>query len=131
MLRLIVLTLVVSPLLTSVASDKRDPCEAPPAVIRQFGISYKEAVREAYAQSERGLIVLFKLSRSPDLRGMWVNCYATDIRKLLDVWGDKAFAAVLRKQSSDVRKAVRDVLHEISSTEDAKRYPESFTFDKP
>jgi hypothetical protein len=132
-LRLIALLAASLPLFPSVgsAAAARDPCEAPPASMRQFGISYKDTLRQAYAHKERGLVVLFRLSISPELDGMWAECYASDIRKLLDVWGDKQFAAVLRKQPSRVQKAVSQTLREIAFAELSNRYPESFSVNHP
>jgi hypothetical protein len=118
-------------LLLSVAAADRDPCEAAPSLMRQFGITYKEALREAYAHKERGLVVLFRVSTSPELDGLWAECYASDVRKLLDVWGDKQFAAVLRKRSPHVQKAVSQILREIAFAELSNRYPESFSVGHP
>jgi hypothetical protein len=98
--------------------------------MRRFAMSYEEALHDAYAQKERGLAVLFQLSTSRELDGLWAECYASDMRKLLVTWGDQRFAAVLREQSPAVRKAESRFLHE-QSGELASRYPRSFGVAKP
>jgi hypothetical protein len=129
-LRLVAVALASFPLLVSGAPQERDPCDAPPRLMRQFGTSYKQALHDAYAQKQRALAVLFQLSTSSELDGLWAECYASDMRKLLAVWGDESFAAVLHKQSPSVRKAESRFLHE-QFGDLASRYPESFGVKNP
>jgi hypothetical protein len=73
-------------------------------------MTYRDALREARGRREHGLTVLFRMSTSPQLDGAWAECCASDMRMLLDVWGDKAFAVVLGRQSPPVRRAEGRVL---------------------
>ena len=113
------------------ASEKGDICDAPPELVKQFGMTYRDAVREARAHREHGLAVLFRMSTSPQLDGAWAECYATDMGSLLRSWGDRAFAVVLRKQPSNVRKAEWRVLRDIALMDFSERYPKAFAAGYP
>jgi len=131
MLRSVVLLCAVGILSFRTAVGADDPLEPSAQMMRQYGMSYKQAVREARAKKERGLTVLFRLSTSRELDGMRAEIYASDIRALLDIWGDKAFAAVLRKQPASVRRAEWRWLRDIALVEFSHRYPESLAASYP
>ncbi len=130
-LRLITLACSSVATLCVAASQSHDFCGAPPRLVHQFGLTFRQALDQAYARKERGLATLFRMSTSPQLDGEWAECYATEMQKLLDVWGDKRFAAVLRKQSSSVRKAEWRVLRDIALMKFSGRYPEVFAASYP
>jgi hypothetical protein len=113
------------------ASEPRDICDAPPQIAQQFGMTYREALRQARARQEQGLAVLFRMSTSSQLDGAWAECYASNIRMLLDVWGDKPFAMVLRKQPASVRKAEFRVLRDAALMDFSQRFPETFGASYP
>jgi len=77
------------------------------------------------------LVVLFRLSVQRELDGARAETYSSDIRELLDIWGDRAFAAVLRRQSPAVRKSMWRWLRDIGFTDFAKRYPEAVAASHP
>ena len=113
------------------ASEKGDVCDAPSELVKQFGMTYRDAVAEARAHREHGLAVLFQMSTSPQLDGAWAECYATDTGSVLRIWGDKQFAVVLRKQPASVRKAEFRVLRDIALMDFSQRYPETFAASYP
>src|SRR6202011_2058467 len=83
-LRLVSVAVIIP--LVAWAAEQRDPCQPPPAFAQQFGLTYENALREAYARNERGLSILLDFSTSPDLKIPWMNCYASDVHKLLHTW---------------------------------------------
>jgi len=113
------------------SSAKGDICDAPSELVKQFGMTYRDAVREARAHRDHGLAVLFRMSTSSQLDGAWAECYATDTGSLLRIWGDKQFAVVLRKQPESVRKAEFRVLRDIALMDFSQRYPETFAASYP
>ena len=113
------------------AAGKGDVCDAPSELVKQFGMTYRDAVAEARAHREHGLAVLFQMSTSPQLDGAWAECYATDTGSVLRIWGDKQFAVVLRKQPASVRKAEFRVLRDIALMDFSQRYPETFATSYP
>ena len=113
------------------ASARREAFEPSDEAMRPYGMTYAQAVRQARAKKERGLAALFGVSTSPELDGARAEMYASHIRALLDIWGDKGFAAVLRKQSPAVRKSMWRWLRDIGFMEFSRRYPEAVAASYP
>jgi hypothetical protein len=70
------------------------------------GIDYRRAYKRAYAGREDGLMTMFRVT--PALDGGGAEAHSADMRKLLAMYGDARFAALLRQQSAAVRQSVVD-----------------------
>ena len=73
---------------------------------KQFGINYRDAVERAIRQEPAGLTALFRFTDMGGADGAAGEAHAAILYGLLQRWGDKRFAHVLRAQKLRVRKAV-------------------------
>jgi hypothetical protein len=73
---------------------------------KHFGIDYRDAVERAIRQEPAGLTALFRFTDMGGADGSAGEAHATILYGLLQRWGDKRFAHVLRAQKLRVRKAV-------------------------
>jgi hypothetical protein len=74
----------------------------------RVGIDYRHAYKRAYAGGEDGLATMFRVT--PALDGGGAEGHSHDLQKLLTVYGDARFAALLRRQSAAVCQSVIDSL---------------------
>ena len=73
---------------------------------KQFGIDYRDAVERAIRQEPAGLTALFRFTDMGGADGAAGEAHSAILFGLLQRWGDKRFAHVLRAQKLRVRKAV-------------------------
>src|SRR5262245_17227133 len=106
------------------ASIQAAPADAPPsaAQLREWidngcvngghrvGINYRDAVERAIRQEPAGLAELFRYTVIGEMDGEAGESHAAILFGLLQRWGDRRFAQVLRAQKRDVRKAVIDAI---------------------
>lgn len=71
-----------------------------------YGIDYRDAVERAIRQEPAGLVALFRFTEMGGADGNAGEAHASILYGLLQRWGDKRFAHVLRAQNLRVRKAV-------------------------
>ena len=73
---------------------------------RQIGIDYRGALERAIRREPAGLAELFRYTVIGGMDGAAGEGHADILFGLLQRWGDRPFAQVLRAQKRDVRKAV-------------------------
>ena len=73
---------------------------------KKFGIDYRDAVERAIRQEPAGLTALFRFTDMGGADGNAGEAHSAILYGLLQRWGDKRFAHVLRAQKLRVRKAV-------------------------
>ena len=98
------------------ASIQAQHLEAPPtaAQLREWGVSagkhasidYRGPLERAIRREPAGLAELFRVTASQGFDGDAGEAHAAILFGLLQRWGDKRFARVLRAQKLGVRKAV-------------------------
>jgi hypothetical protein len=102
------------------ASIQAQPVDAPPSAAqlrewidhgcvsggRHVGIDYPRALERAIRREPAGLAELFRYTVIGDTDGAAGEAHAAILFGLLQRWGDKRFAHVLRAQKLDIRKAV-------------------------
>ena len=74
----------------------------------RVGIDYRHAYKRAYAGHEDGLATMFRVT--PALDGGGAEGHSHDLQKLLTMYGDARFAALLQRESTAVRQSVIDSL---------------------
>jgi hypothetical protein len=74
----------------------------------RVGIDYRHASKRAYAGHEEGLTTMFRVT--PALDGGGAEGHSHDLQKLLTMYGDAWFAALLHRESIAVRQSVIDSL---------------------
>ena len=77
---------------------------------KHAGIDYAGALDRAIAKEPAGLITLFRFTTSHWHDGGVAETHDLIIMGLLQRWGDRDFARVLRQQPRRVRKAVIDAI---------------------
>jgi hypothetical protein len=77
---------------------------------RHVGIDYPGALVRAIRREPAGLAELFRYTVIGDLDGEAGEEHSAILFGLLQRWGDRRFAQVLRAQKLDIRKAVTDTL---------------------
>ena len=106
------------------ASIQAQPLDVPPsaAQLREWiddkcvssgkhvGIDYPSALERAIRREPAGLAELFRYTVSGDLDGEAGEAHSAILFGLLQRWGDRRFAHVLRAQKLGVRKAVIDTI---------------------
>ena len=106
------------------ASIQAQPVDVPPsaAQLREWiddgcvksgkhvGIDYRGALERAIRREPAGLAELFRYTVIGDLDGAAGEGHAAILFGLLQRWGDRRFAHVLRGQKLRVRKAVIDTM---------------------
>jgi hypothetical protein len=104
------------------ASIQAQPLDAPPSAAelrewidhgcvtsgRHVGIDYRGAVERAIRREPAGLAELFRYTVIGGLDGAAGEAHAAVLFGLLQRWGDRGFAHVLRAQKRGIRKAVID-----------------------
>jgi hypothetical protein len=104
------------------ASIQAQPLDVPPsaAQLREWiddscvrsgkhvGIDYRGALEHAIRREPAGLAELFRYTVVGEMDGEAGEAHSAILLGLLQRWGDKRFAHVLRAQKRDVRKAVID-----------------------
>lgn len=102
------------------ASIQAQPADAPPsaAQLREWiddgcvrsgkhvGIDYRGALERAIRREPAGLADLFRYTVIGGMDGEAGEAHSAILFGLLQRWGDRRFAQVLRAQKPDVRKAV-------------------------
>ena len=105
-------------------SIQAQPLDAPPsaAQLREWigdgcvksgkhvGIDYTGALERAIRREPPGLAELFRYTVSGDLDGEAGEAHSAILFGLLQRWGDRRFAHVLRAQKLSIRKAVIDTI---------------------
>jgi hypothetical protein len=86
---------------------------------------YKINIASALAGDEAGLRQLLRLAPQHKFDGAGAESYTTRLGYLLKRWGDHRFAAVLRTESTVVRKEVIRHLDEYAVDKHMRRYPET------
>jgi hypothetical protein len=74
------------------------------------GIDYARALSAAIAKEPDGLAALFRFTTTEWFMGAAAENHCAIIVGLLQRWGDRDFARLLRKQPARVRKAVIDAI---------------------
>jgi len=106
------------------ASIQAQPVDVPPsaAQLREWmgdelvssgkhvGIDYRGALERAIRREPAGLAELFRYTVSGEMDGNAGEAHSAILFGLLQRWGDKRFAHVLRAQELSVRKAVIDTI---------------------
>lgn len=106
------------------ASIQAQPIDAPPSAAelrewvphrgvssgKQVGIDYRGALERAIRGEPTGLAELFRYTVIGDVDGATGEAHADILYGLLQRWGDKRFAHVLRAQKLSVRKAVMSTI---------------------
>ena len=90
----------------------------------RVGIDYRGALVRAVRQEPAGLAALFRYTVIGEMDGGAGEAHSAILFGLLQRWGDKQFADVLREQKLRVRKAVIDNLP--MSPESPRKFP--FTY---
>ena len=104
------------------ASIKAQPVDVPPSAAelrdwiddgcvtggKHFGIDYRGALERAIRQEPTGLAELFRYTVIGEMDGAAGEAHAAILFGLLQRWGDRRFAHVLRAQKLSIRKAVID-----------------------
>jgi len=104
------------------ASIQAQPLDAPPsaALLREWiddgcvrsgkhiGIDYPGALERAIRREPAGLAELFRYTVIGEMDGEAGEAHSAILFGLLQRWGDRRFAHVLRAQKRGVRKAVMD-----------------------
>ena len=102
-----IVLLLVGLFLCGCAGAKNEFCE-PCEQAARAGVDYRKTLAEAQARNERGLSGLFRVADKLD--GAGSEIYSSDIRQLLESYGDTAFSTRLSKETKKVREAVVDSL---------------------
>jgi hypothetical protein len=106
------------------ASIQAQPLDAPPSAAqlrgwiydkcvssgKHVGIDYPGALERAIRREPAGLAELFRYTVVGELDGAAGEAHAAILFGLLQRWGDKRFADVLRAQKRGIRKAVIDTI---------------------
>jgi hypothetical protein len=106
------------------ASIQAQPLDAPPsaAQLREWidngcvnsgkhvGIDYPGALERAIRREPAGLAELFRYTVIGEMDGAAGEAHSAILFGLLQRWGDRRFAQVLRAQKLDIRKAVIDTI---------------------
>jgi hypothetical protein len=104
------------------ASIQAQPLDAPPSAAqlrewmgdecvrggRHAGIDYRGALELAIRREPAGLAELFRYTDVGDLDGETGEAHSAILFGLLQRWGDRRFAHLLRAQKLSIRKAVID-----------------------
>lgn len=77
---------------------------------KRIGIDYPRALENAIRGEPSGLAELFRYTVAGGMDGNAGEAHAAILFGLLQRWGDKRFADVLRAQKRSIRKAVLDEL---------------------
>ena len=77
---------------------------------KQVGIDYRGAIERAIRREPAGLAELFRYTVIGGMDGAAGEAHSAVLFGLLQRWGDKPFARVLRAQKRDTRKAVIDTI---------------------
>jgi hypothetical protein len=77
---------------------------------KRVGIDYPDALERAIRRDPAGLAELFRYTAIGDLDGEAGEEHSAILFGLLQQWGDRRFAHVLRAQMRGIRKAVIDTL---------------------
>jgi hypothetical protein len=77
---------------------------------KHVGIDYREALERAIRGEPAGLAELFRYTVVGDMDGDTGEAHSAILFGLLQRWGDKRFAHVLRAQKRAIRKAVIDTI---------------------
>jgi hypothetical protein len=110
--------------LVACTSIQAQPIDAPPsaAQLREWvydkcvssgkhaGIDYSGALERAIRREPAGLAELFRYTVIGEMDGAAGEGHSAILFGLLQRWGDRGFADVLRAQKLDIRKAVIDTL---------------------
>lgn len=75
---------------------------------KRVGIDYRGALERAIRREPAGLAELFRYTLVGEMDGAAGEAHSEVLLGLLERWGDKPFAHVLRAQKRDIRKAVVD-----------------------
>ena len=106
------------------ASIQAQPLDVPPSAAqlrewmddgcvrygKRVGIDYPGAVERAIRREPAGLAELFRYTVIGELDGEAGEAHAAILLGLLERWGDRRFAHVLRAQKLGIRKAVIDTI---------------------
>jgi hypothetical protein len=77
---------------------------------KHVGIDYRGALERAIRREPAGLAELFRYTVIGDLDGEAGEAHSAILFGLLQRWGDRRFAHVLREQKLRIRKAVIDTI---------------------
>ena len=77
---------------------------------KRVGIDYPGALERAIRREPAGLAELFRYTVVGEMDGATGEAHAAVLFGLLQRWGDRRFAHVLRTQKSAIRKAVIDTV---------------------
>ncbi len=106
------------------ASLQAQPLDAPPSAAqlrgwvgdgcvssgKRIGIDYAGALERAIRREPAGLVELFRYTVIGEMDGAAGEAHSAILFGLLQRWGDRRFARVLRAQKLGIRKAVMDTI---------------------
>ena len=103
-------------------------------VAKYVGIDYMQALNRAIAKNPAGLATLFRFSDTSACDGGAGEAHLEILIGLLQRWGDRPFAHVLRSQKPPVRKAVIDDLERLIRSlgeKPTRLFPRTFALAQP
>lgn len=86
---------------------------------------YKTDIGAALAKEHEGLRKVLLYSTQNKFDGAASESYSARIAYLLKLWGDHAFAAVLKSEPATVKKEILRRLDEFAVDEHIKQFPET------
>jgi len=95
---------------------------------KDAGIDYMQALNRAIAKDPRGLVTLFQV---PGLDGAAGEANDAILVGLLQRWGDRSFARVLRSQKPAVREGVVAALYNFIGSDMKRLFPRTFALAPP
>jgi len=101
---------------------------------KYVGIDYMRALNRAIAKDPTGLATLFRFTDTSGFDGEAAEGHVVILLGLLQRWGDRPFAQVLRSQKPSVRKAVIDELDSLIQGyrgKPTRLFPRTFAPDPP
>ena len=101
---------------------------------KYVGIDYMRALNRAIAKNPAGLATLFRFTDTSGFDGEAAEGHVVILLGLLQRWGDRPFAQVLRSQKPSVRKAVIDELDSLIQGyrgKPTRLFPRTFAPDPP
>jgi hypothetical protein len=87
--------------------------------------NYRTDLAKAFARDSAALKSILRLSVHHIFDGAGALSYSGRVNRLLEQWGDHAFASVLSTESDDVKRAVIRMLDNYALHQFIQKYPET------
>lgn len=87
--------------------------------------NYRSDLAKAFARDSAALKSILRLSVRPIFDGAGALSYSGRVNRLLEQWGDHAFASVLSTENDDVKRAVIRLLDNYALHQFIQKYPET------